>query len=131
MATDHTSRARRASSGRQSDLRFAGMISAGMIATVLTIGALLAPLLAWNDGSLRNAVERNQTVQLSDAPATTTAAAPATGFSVDRPGPAGTSGRAAVEAALAAGRTTLATAAPRPAGRDGSLDPGSRKLDAG
>ena len=32
-----------ASNGRRSDLRFAGMISAGMIATVLTIGALLAP----------------------------------------------------------------------------------------
>ena len=55
-----------ASNGRSSDLRFAGMISVGMIATVLTIGALIAPLLAWNDDASRNARERSQTVRLSE-----------------------------------------------------------------
>ena len=44
------------------------MISAGMIATVLTIGALLAPLLAWNDGVARNAGDRSQTLRLSGLP---------------------------------------------------------------
>ena len=43
---------RPASQRRRSDLRFAGIVSAGMIATVLTLAALLAPLLAWN-GSRR------------------------------------------------------------------------------
>ena len=44
-STNHSSRAQ----ARRSDLRFAGLVSAGMIVTVLTIGALLAPLLAWNE----------------------------------------------------------------------------------
>ena len=88
---------RTASTGRRSDLRFAGMISAGMIATVLTIGALLAPLLAWNGESAHNARERSQTVRLSEPPAK--AADPAATFAADRPGhsaePLGRSIRAA------------------------------------
>ena len=47
------------------------MISAGMIATVVTIGVLLAPVLAWNDGVARNAADRDQTVRLYDPPEVT------------------------------------------------------------
>src|SRR5205085_7561088 len=81
-----------ASKGRSSDLRFAGIVSAAMIATVLTLGALLAPLLSWNGSSAPNARERDQTVRLSKprpvapAPAPATLVAPA-GFRADRPGP--------------------------------------------
>ena len=83
---DQSSRAR-GSAARRSDLRFAGMISAGMIATVLTIGALLAPLLAWNDGVARNARDRSQTLRLSDLPKQGTAPRPtAESFAADRPG---------------------------------------------
>ena len=83
---DQSSRAR-GSAARRSDLRFAGMISAGMIATVVTIGALLAPLLAWNDGVARNAGDRSQTLRLSDLPKQGTAPrAAAESFAVDRPG---------------------------------------------
>src|SRR5215207_107285 len=85
-STDHSSRAR-GSSRRRSDLRFAGLISAGMIATVLTIGALLAPLLAWHDGVARNAGDRSQTVHLPDLPKQGTAFRPTpASFAADRPG---------------------------------------------
>ncbi len=55
---------RPASQRRRSDLRFAGLVSAGMIATVLTLAALVAPLLAWNSPA-PNARERDQTIRLS------------------------------------------------------------------
>ena len=58
-----------------------------MIATVLTIGALLAPLLAWNDGVARNAGDRSQTVRLPDLPKQGTLPRPtAESFAADRPG---------------------------------------------
>ena len=78
-STVHSSRAR--------DLRFAGTVSAGMIATVVVLGALLAPVLAWNDGVARNARDRSQTVRLPDLPKQGTLAAttPKT-FAADRPG---------------------------------------------
>ena len=44
------------------------MVSAGMIATVLTVAALLAPLLAWNGSPAPNARERSQTIRLSEPP---------------------------------------------------------------
>src|ERR1700710_3145457 len=56
---------RPASPRRRSDLRFAGFVSAGMIAPVLTRAALLSPLLAWNGGPAPNARERDQTIRLS------------------------------------------------------------------
>jgi hypothetical protein len=78
-STVHTSRAR--------DLRFAGAVSAGTIATVVVLGALLAPVLAWNDGPARNARDRSQTVRLPDLPKPATLA-PITpkSFAADRPG---------------------------------------------
>ena len=78
-STVHSSRAR--------DLRFAGAVSAGMIATVVALGALLSPVLAWNSGSARNAVDRSQTVRLPDLPkqSALTAITPKT-FAADRPG---------------------------------------------
>ena len=78
-STVHSSRAR--------DLRFAGAVSAGMIATVVVLGALLAPVLAWNSGPAHNARDRSQTVRLPDLPKQGTLAAitPKT-FAADRPG---------------------------------------------
>jgi Bacterial TSP3 repeat len=71
------------SSRRRSDLRFAGMVSAGMIATVVTAAALLAPLLAWNSAPGPNARERSQTVRLGEPPARSV---PRTApYSADRP----------------------------------------------
>src|SRR5215208_3449533 len=102
-----------ASNGRRSDVRFAAMLSAGMIATVVTLGALLAPLLAWNGGSAPNARDRSQTVRLSEPPARATA--PATAFSADRPGhvsPAAVR-RAIAMAADGQVALTLGGAAPR------------------
>jgi hypothetical protein len=78
-STVHSSRAR--------DLRFAGIVSTGMIATVVVLGALLAPVLAWNDGTARNARDRSQTVRLPDLPKQGTFAAPTPKtFAADRPG---------------------------------------------
>src|SRR5215210_2499536 len=65
-----------ASPRRRSDLRFAGLISVGMIATVITLAALLAPLLAWNGSPAPNARERDQTVRLSRPATQRTAPAP-------------------------------------------------------
>ena len=95
-----------ASPRRRSDLRFAGLISAGMIATVLTLAALLAPLLAWNGSSTQNARERSQTIRLSEPPAST---APAPGHVLRSTAPRRI-------AAAAAGRLVAdrARAAPRP-----------------
>src|SRR3954451_20579762 len=81
-STVHSSRAR--------DLRFAGAVSAGMIATVVALGALLAPLLAWNADGAPNARDRSQTVRLPElpelpAPATLSPIAPKS-FAADRPG---------------------------------------------
>jgi Bacterial TSP3 repeat len=56
---------RPASQRRRSDLRFAGIVSAGMIATVITLAVLLAPLLAWNGSRASDARERDQTIRLS------------------------------------------------------------------
>jgi hypothetical protein len=58
-----------------------------MIATVVALGALLAPVLAWNDGTARNARERSQTVRLANLPkpGALTAITPKT-FAADRPG---------------------------------------------
>src|SRR4051812_9949026 len=79
----HSSRART----RRSDLRFAGVISAGMIATVLTLGVLLAPLLAWNGGAAHSARDAGQTLRLTaPAAASAKAVAPATSFASDGPG---------------------------------------------
>lgn len=33
---------------RVGDLQFAGMVSAGLIGTVLVLGALMAPVVGWN-----------------------------------------------------------------------------------
>ena len=57
---------RPASQRRRSDLRFAGIVSAGMIATVITLAVLLAPLLAWNGSRASDARERDQTIRLSN-----------------------------------------------------------------
>ena len=93
-----------ASPRRRSDLRFAGFISAGTIATVLTLAALVAPLLAWKGSPTQNARERSQTVRLSEPPAR---AVPGPGpFSMDR---------TTRLAAAAAGRLILPTAALRAA----------------
>src|SRR4051794_37448205 len=79
----HSSRAR---TGR-SDLRFAGMISAGMIATVLTLGVLLAPLLAWNGGVPHDARDAGQTLRLTAPASAAKSMSPATTiFASDRPG---------------------------------------------
>jgi hypothetical protein len=84
-STVHSSRAR----ARRSDLRFAAFISTGTIATVLTLGALLAPVLAWNGGVTRNAGAHDQTVRLPEpapAAAGTQAIASPRSFAADRPG---------------------------------------------
>jgi hypothetical protein len=77
--TVHSSRAR--------DFRFAGMVSAGMIATVVVLGALLSPVLAWNDDATPNARDRSQTVKLPalPKPAALVAITPKS-FAADRPG---------------------------------------------
>ena len=93
-----------ASPRRRSDLRFAGLISAGMIATVLTLAALIAPLLAWHGSNGPNARERSQTVRLSE-PAARTVPSPGT-FSIDR---------SARIAAGAAGRLVMVNPASRAA----------------
>ena len=97
MPRSHSSRGP-ASLRRRSDLRYAGFISAGMIATVLTLAALVAPLLAWNGAPGQNARERSQTIRLSEL------AARAVGgpFTIDRSTPI---------AAAAAGRLFTTTAA--------------------
>ena len=120
---DPSSRAR-VTAARRSDLRFAGMISAGMIATVVTIGVLLAPLLAWNDNVARNAGDRSQTLRLSDLPKQATApSANAESFAVDRP-----SDRAARRVREALGsRDGAAGSAPS---STRSLGIGIRKVDA-
>src|SRR3954447_10121066 len=74
-------------SSRARDLRFAGMGSAGMIATVVALGALLAPVLAWNADRPSNARDRSQTVRLPDLPKQgTVAAITPKSFAADRPG---------------------------------------------
>src|SRR5215210_1444013 len=83
MSVIHSSRGD-ASTRRRSDLRFAGLISAGMIATVLTLGALVAPLLSWNGSGGPNARERSQTVRLSE-PAVRSTVRSAGPTPVDRP----------------------------------------------
>ena len=75
-----------------------------MIATVVVLGVLLAPVLAWNDGHARNARNRSQSVRLPDLPMQGTVAAvtPKT-FAADRPGHLSVE---AVRRALHAGDTT-------------------------
>jgi hypothetical protein len=72
--------------GRRSDLWFAGMVSAGMIATVLVVAALLTPILAWHGSQATNAPERSQTIRLSEPSARAVAPAPISSFANDRPG---------------------------------------------
>src|SRR4051794_34195219 len=95
-----------ASTGRRSDLRFAGIVSAAMIATVLTLGALVAPLVSWNGSAGPNARERSQTVRLSKPPTPATAPAPAA-FRADRPGTVATS--VAARVGRAAGSVQVGT----------------------
>src|SRR5215208_4114642 len=108
-----------ASPGRRSDLRFAGLISVGMIATVITLAALLAPLLAWNGSPAPNARERDQTVRLSKPAAPRTAPA----RSEDPPARqiiAAAGGRLVIPGSLRRAVERRATgSAPEPAGRVG------------
>src|SRR3954470_19751474 len=89
-----------ASTGRRSDLRFAGIVSAAMIATVLTLGALVAPLISWNGSAGPNAGERSQTIRLGK-PATPAVAPAHAAFRADRPGTAAAA--TAAQAGRAAG----------------------------
>ena len=58
-----------------------------MIATVVVLGVLLAPVLAWNGDHARNARDRSQTVRLPDLPTESTlAVVNPTTFAADRPG---------------------------------------------
>src|SRR3954451_608215 len=66
-----------ASTGRNSDLRFAGIVSAAMIATVLVLGALVAPLLSGNGSAAPGAHDRSQTIRLDTPAPGTVAPAPA------------------------------------------------------
>ncbi|HYM58538.1 MAG TPA: hypothetical protein VES79_11310, partial [Solirubrobacteraceae bacterium] len=50
---------------RVGDLQFAGMVSAGLIGTVLALGALMAPVVGWNGHVGSPSHERDQTVRLS------------------------------------------------------------------
>jgi Bacterial TSP3 repeat len=111
---------RPASSRRRSDLRFAGIVSGGMIATVFALAALLAPLLAWNGSPVPNARERDQTIHLSrpsERPPTPTA------LSADRAASqvaAGAAGRlVAIGPLRAAAGRRAAGVAPGPTGRVG------------
>ena len=97
-----------ASPRRRSDLRFAGMVSAGMIATVLTVAALLAPILAWHGSPGPNARERSQTIRLSEPPAR--AVARARRLVLDRP-------RRPASRRRPAARLTLTLPLGRPAAR--------------
>ena len=94
---------RPASQRRRSDLRFAGVVSVGMIATVLALAALVAPLLAWNGSPASNARERDQTIRLSEP-------------STHAPTPAAlTADRAASQMAASAAGRLVATSPLRPA----------------
>src|SRR4051812_41193895 len=78
-----------ASTGRHSDLRFAGIVSAAMIATVLVLGALAAPLLSGNGSAAPGAHDRSQTIRLATPAPGTVAPAPAA-FDAAKPPPPAT-----------------------------------------
>ena len=101
--------------GRRSDLRFAGIVSPGMIATVLIDGALLAPILAWRGAPAPSARERSQTIRLREPPARAVAPAPAASFATDRPGhvASGPGTRLALSLPTGSPATRRAAAAPR------------------
>src|SRR3954463_6727487 len=65
------------------DLRFAGTVAAGLVAGVLGVGALSAPLLGWTDWPDQLQPGGNDTVQM-------VAPAPRHTIAPDRPGSAGT-----------------------------------------
>jgi hypothetical protein len=118
-----------ASPRRRSDLRFAGMVSAGMIATVLTVAALLAPILAWNGSPGPNARERSQTIRLSEPSARAVAPAPAAFFANDRPGHVASAPGSRLALSLSLGNPAArrdAGAAPRLAERLGISERSSR-----
>src|SRR5215210_4279977 len=115
-----------ASPGRRSDLRFAGLISVGMIATVITLAALLAPLLAWNGSPAPNARERDQTVRLSRPATPNTAPAPSEDRGT-RQIVAAAGGRLVMPGSLQRAVERRATgSAPEPGGRVGVTERSSR-----
>ncbi|HYM56978.1 MAG TPA: hypothetical protein VES79_03360, partial [Solirubrobacteraceae bacterium] len=61
---------------RVGDLQFAGMVSAGLIATVLVLGALMAPVVGRNGHVGSPSHERDQTVRLSPPAPSPLAAVP-------------------------------------------------------
>jgi len=54
-----------ASERRSGDLKFAASISAGLIGTVLTLGALMAPMVGFSGSESSSPNAREQTVRLS------------------------------------------------------------------
>ncbi len=132
MSAIHSSRGQ-ASPRRRSDLGFAGMVSAGMIATVLTVAALLAPILTSNRSPGPNARERSQTIRLSEPSVRAVAPAPAASFAYDRPGSvaAAPGSRLALTLPLgSANARRAAGSAPRPAERLGVSERSSRTTGA-
>jgi hypothetical protein len=108
--------------GRRSDLRFAGIVSVGMIATVITVAVLLAPFLAWNGSPGPNARERSQTIRLSTPSAPATARTSAATFASDRPGHVASAPGSRLALTLPLGKPTTRRAAgvaPRLAERRG------------
>src|SRR3954470_15620511 len=105
------------------DLRFAGIVAAGLVAGVLGVGALSAPLLGWTDWPDQLQPGGNDTNLTMKAPALRQT------FTQDRPGsrtstgPAGVPGVGLATAAViaaATGTTGTGTGAGTPAGGHGS-----------
>src|SRR4051812_6704190 len=86
MSLTNTNRGarRKARSVGLRDLRFAGTVAAGLVAGVLGVGAVSAPLLGWTDWPDKLQPGGNHDVRMA-------AAAPRQIFTQDRPGNSGTS----------------------------------------
>jgi hypothetical protein len=109
--------------GALRDLRFAGTVAAGLVAGVLGVGAIAAPLVGWSEWPAKLSPERDGALTLN---------APERSTPTSRPGPSGSGGApapAAVPGAVpvaAPGGITLVPATPGGAG----AGPGAADRDA-